>query len=89
MNCYIVSFETKTEASRERVRERLRLYKRYCPIHKYCWAIMSDDAAKSIRDEVAKVMDSGERLFVIRSGTEAAWQNSFGEKNNEWLRKNL
>jgi hypothetical protein len=50
---------------------------------------MTDKKATEIRDSLGRVMQSGERVFVIRSGTEAAWRNSYGEKNNEWLKKNL
>ncbi|HRH95221.1 MAG TPA: hypothetical protein PLB55_04770 [Prosthecobacter sp.] len=89
MTCYIVTFETKSEVSRQRVKDRLKQFGRFCPIHKYCWAILTEQSAKEVRDEVAKSIDTGERIFVIRSGTEAAWKNSFGEKNNAWLKKNL
>ncbi len=89
MTCYIVTIEPLSEASREKVREHLRAYPQYCPVHKYCWAIMTDKKAKDIRDGLATVMQPSERVFVFRSGTEAAWRNSYGEKNNEWLKKNL
>lgn len=89
MSCYIVTFETHSDASRERVTERLKSLHGYCPIHRYCWAMLTDKTAKELRDAVVEVMQPGERIFVIRSGTEAAWKNSYSEKNNEWLKKNL
>jgi hypothetical protein len=89
MSCYIVTFETASEASRQKVRERLKTFPRFCPVHKYCWAIVTDKKAVEVRDYVGEVLQRGERIFVIRSGTEAAWRNSYGVKNNEWLKKNL
>jgi len=89
MNCYVVTFETHSDESRERVRTQLKTYPHFCPIHKYCWAILTDKKAKDIRNDVAAKLDKGERLFVIRSGTEAAWRNTFGDKNSEWLKENL
>jgi hypothetical protein len=89
MSCYIVTFETASEASRQKVRERLKTFPRFCPVHKYCWAIVTDKKAAEVRDYVGEVLQQGERIFVIRSGTEAAWRNSYGVKNNEWLKKNL
>ena len=89
MTCYIVTFQTISEVSRKKVRELLRGYRASCPVHKYCWAIKTEDKATQIRDLITTVMAQGERVFVIRSGTEAAWFNSYGEKTNKWLKKNL
>jgi hypothetical protein len=30
-----------------------------------------------------------DRIFVIKSGLEAAWQNVYGEKNTNWLKEHL
>lgn len=89
MSCYIVTFDVATEATRERVRERLKSYGSFCPIHKHCWAIMADKKASEVRDDVGTVLQPGDRLFVVRSGTAAAWRHSYGEKNDAWLKKNL
>jgi len=89
MTCYIVTFQTNSETSRNKVREILKSYGSYCPIHNYCWAIKTNKKAKEIRDDIKSVLASNERVFVIRSGTEAAWFNSYSEENNKWLRENL
>lgn len=89
MTCYIVSFEVQNEATRNKIRERLKTFGGYCPINNTCWAITTDKKASEVRDTIAEVLVSGDRLFVIRSGTEAAWRNAYGEKNSEWLKKNL
>ncbi len=89
MTCYIVTFEANSEQSRQRIVERLKTFSTYCPITKYCWAILTDKNSVGIRDYIREIMDAGERIFVIRSGTEAAWLNAFGKKNSEWLKRNL
>ena len=86
---YIVAFNVNSEESRNRVREELKKYSSYCPIHKYCWAIETDEKAITIRDKIKTVLQLEESVFVIRSGTEAAWYNSYGEKNNNWLKEKL
>lgn len=89
MTCYIVTFQTNYAASRTKVTATLKSYSSYCPIHKYCWAILTDESSTQIREKITKVLAPGERVFVIRSGTEASWFNSYGEKNSKWLKENL
>jgi hypothetical protein len=87
--CYIVSFEVAAVPSRTRLVGLLRGFKSYCPINRHCWAVMSDLSAAAIRDHLVQVLGARDRIFVVRSGTEAAWRNAFGPKNSEWLKKNL
>jgi hypothetical protein len=89
MKSYIVTFETSSDASRNKLRDEMKKFGSYCPIHKYCWAIVTDKSAKEIRDFLSPNLANDERIFVVRSGTEAAWRNSYGEKHNEWLKENL
>ena len=89
MTIYIVSFEVGSADRITKVRSQLKSYGRYCPINAACWAIGTDKSAVQVRDELLPLLDAADRLFVIRSGTEAAWYNSYGEKNDEWLKKNL
>lgn len=89
MACYIVTFEL-TESSRlPALKEALKSFAGYCPLNATSWAILSDKKASEVRDQLMTVLGAGDRLFVIRSGSEGAWRNSYGEKNNEWLKKNL
>lgn len=87
--CYIVSFETATEATRLKITERLKALGGYCPITKWTWAIVTEFTATQVRKHLADLIVAPDRLFVVRSGTEAAWRNSYGDKNNEWLKKYL
>jgi hypothetical protein len=87
MACYIVTFEpTGTAAST--IKERLQAFGIYCPINASSWAVVVDMTAVQLRDHLANSLP-GARIFVIRSGTEAAWINLYGEKNSDWLKKQL
>lgn len=89
MTTYIVTFEVKDLTRKNRVKEKLKEFGFYCPIHTNAWAIQTEKKASEIRDFVKTVMTSEDRIFVIRTGTEAAWSNSYGTKHNDWLKKNL
>ena len=89
MKCYIVTFNVADAAVRQRVGERLKAYGHYCPVHEHCWAIVSDQTAAQIREHISELLGTTDSLFIVRSGTEAAWQNSYGSEHNEWLKKYL
>jgi hypothetical protein len=74
---------------RQRFIEQLKAYNYYCPINSTCWAILSEHGAAQVREFLSKVLGPADRLFVVRSGTEAAWRNSQGENHDAWLRKYL
>jgi hypothetical protein len=88
MTCYIVSFEPAANETAEKIREHLRALSDYCPINAYCWAVKSDLTASALREQIG-IGSPGARIFVIRSGTAAAWQNAYAQANSDWLKKNL
>jgi hypothetical protein len=87
MTVYIVSFEINDLERRKRFKAAMREYGQCCPINEYTWAVNVEKTAAQIRDELLKIVNSADRLFIIRSGTEAAWSNLYGDKNTEWLKK--
>ena len=90
MKTYVITFDVAADRTRELIRDYLKsTYSTYCPIHKYCWAIVTADPAVKIRDKLSGFLNADDRLFIVRSGTEAAWRNSYGEDHNKWLKKNL
>lgn len=89
MITYIVTFAVKNTARIEKMESHLRSYGFYCPIHDNCWAIKTDKTAAEIRDELMKFDKSGDRIFVIRSGAESAWNATYSEDNSKWLKKHL
>lgn len=89
MSTYIVSFEIKDVAIKGTFQEKLKSYGVYCPINDCCWAIVTSAKATEIRDFLKPFLGLTDRLIVIRSGTEAAWLNTYGSANNDWLKKHL
>lgn len=89
MTTYIVTFEVNDTDRRVELKEKLQSYKSYCPIHDNCWAIITDQKPAQIIDYLKGGLVDQDRLFVVRSGTHAAWWNTYGEKNSEWLKENL
>ncbi len=87
--CYIVIFEVSNPTVLAALKDALKSFRSYCPLTKLSWAITTNKRAKEVRDQLAAVIGPADRLFVVRSGTEAAWRNPFGPKNSDWLRKNL
>ena len=89
MSCYIVTFEVAASTARSAVKKHLEEYGTFCPIHEHCWAIVTDKSAPQIRDGLTPLIAKTDRTFVIRSGTEAAWMNTYSQQNTDWLKKNL
>ena len=88
-SCYVLSWEVASPAVRQNLIERIKRYENYCPIGQHTWAVLTTATAVQIRDYLIEVLGPQDRIFVVRSGTEAAWWNAYDEKNNDWLRTNL
>jgi hypothetical protein len=54
-----------------------------------CWAVSASTTAVALRNSIMSVLEPTDSVFVIRSGIEAAWHNSYGEANNNWLKEML
>ncbi len=88
MACYVISFEPLDTDAAKTIRDRLKTFNTYCPINSYCWAVVTDKTATQVRDLLSAGLPLT-RIFVIRSGTEAAWRRAYSERHNEWLKKLL
>jgi hypothetical protein len=86
---YVVAFEVSSPAVRERLATAMKSFGTYCPVHANCWALKTTSSAVAIRDLLGAQLGIADRVFVIRSGTEAAWQGGYGEKNDQWLKTHL
>ena len=89
MTTYIVTFEVNDDLKKNQIKEKLKQYSGYCPIHDSCWAIISDQSAVQILNFLSTDLPASERIFVIRSGIEAAWTNPYSTNNSEWLKERL
>ncbi|GAA1004093.1 hypothetical protein GCM10009551_079830 [Nocardiopsis tropica] len=53
------------------------------------WIVKTDSTAKTVRDALAPLIDSGDELLVIDvSNNSAAW-NGFNQKGSDWLKTHL
>ena len=89
MTTYIVTFDVTDNLSKSQIKEKLKQYAGYCAVHGNCWAIVSDQTPVQIRDSLSEVISESDRVFIIRSGTSAAWRNSYGTEYDEWLKEKL
>lgn len=89
MTCYIISIEVSLPDTRKKIIDKLKSYGTFCPINHTCWAISTDSKAAEIRDNLKELTGPSDKIFVLRSGTEAAWRNAISQKHTDWLKKYL
>lgn len=87
MQCYIISYDLRKNRNYDALYEAIKSYHKWVHIVESTWAVMTIRNAVQIRDHLIKTVDGDDRVFVIKSGTEAAWQNVICR--NEWLKDNL
>lgn len=88
MTCYIISYDLRAPSrDYEQLYTAIKSYGKWAHINESVWAIVTDSNAVAVRDHLLQHMDQSDRLFVIKSGVEAAWKNSMCK--NEWLKGNL
>lgn len=88
MACYIVSYDLRQPGRNyNALYEALRTYNQWARVNESVWAIVTPSSAVQVRDHLAQHVDANDRLFVIKSGVEAAWRNSICK--SEWLKENL
>lgn len=89
LTTYIITFEVNDKDRRSLLKEKIRTFGSYCPIHNNAWAIRTEKKARDVRDFLTPFLTKEDRIFVIRTGTEAAWKNPYGSAHSEWLKKYL
>jgi hypothetical protein len=67
--------------------EAIKSYGVWAHITESFWAVSTYQTAEAIRNNLSRYLPEGSRLFVIRSGFEAAWLNVIC--SSDWLQKNL
>ncbi len=88
MATYVITFEVD-DSRKHSLKERLKKFKTYCPIHGNCWAVVSNKKPTEIIDFLSDSLSGQDRVFIIRSGTESAWRNAYGEEHSKWLKGKL
>ena len=87
MTCYIICYDLRNDRNYESLHKEIKSYSKWGRINESTWAVVTNKSAVEIRDNLLKVIDNDDRLFVIKSGVEAAWNNSICK--NQWLKENL
>lgn len=84
--CYIISFKVLAGHSDAKIQKAIRAYGTWARITSDTWAIVTSEKATEVRDKLNPLTFGG-RIFVVKSGIEAAWDNV--ECSNDWLKRNL
>lgn len=88
MAAYLISYDLlKQGQNYTGLYDAIKSYGGWAHVNQSVWIVVTDKTAVEIRDHLKAKVDSNDRLFVIRSGTEGAWQNAIC--SNEWLKNNL
>jgi hypothetical protein len=85
-SCYIISYDV-AGGKNYQIIDAIKSYGTWAHITESTWAVVTVKTHKEIRDELYKVLPAGSRLFVVRTGSVAAWRNVTCK--NEWLKRNL
>ena len=85
--CYIINYDLRNQKDYNALYDAIKAYGTWAHILESCWAIVTTDNATEVRDNLMKHMDGDDGLFVVKSGTEAAWTKV--NCKNQWLKDNL
>lgn len=87
-HCYIILYDLRAPGRNyEDLYKAIKSYGIWGKLTESAWAIVSDEDSVQIRNYLMKYMDSNDRIVVIKSGQEAAWNNA--RASNDWLQKNI
>ena len=87
MNCYIITYDLRFGGNYASLHEAIRSYGTWAKVTESTLAVVSAKSAAAIRDHLLQFMDNNDRLFVVKSGGEAAWIRTICK--NEWLKEHL
>lgn len=87
--CYIISYDLLKVGTQnyEPLYEAIKSYGTWAKITESTWAVVTSKSTTQIRDHLMNVIDAGDRLIIIKSGSTAAWANVIC--SNVWLKENL
>jgi len=88
MSAYIVCYDLQVPGKNyQPLYDKIKSYGTWARVTESNWVVVSDMTATQVRDDLLSVMDSNDRLFVVKSGRAAAWTNV--RCKNEWLKAQL
>ncbi|HEX6367542.1 MAG TPA: CRISPR-associated protein Cas2 [Longimicrobium sp.] len=87
MACYIISYDLRRQRNYDELYKAIKSYGTWAHVLESTWAVVTTKTAVEVRDHLAGHVDSDDGLFVVKSGTEAAWRKV--NCTNEWLKDHL
>lgn len=84
---YLISYDMAEGGDYDTLYKAIKEYGTWAHITESLYVISTEQTASEIRDNLSSLFPKGSRLFVLKSGTEAAWENVIC--SNKWLKKNL
>ena len=89
MGTYLITFEIRSGRLQEFL-QRLKKFGSYCPMNSDCWIIISPLSAVEILEDLENyTIPTTDKLFVLKTGSEAAWSGIYDEAWHTWLKNNL
>lgn len=87
-HCFIILYDLRAPGRNyEDLYKAIKSYGTWGKLTESAWAIVTNEDSTQIRDFLMKYMDSNDRIMVVMSGQEAAWNNV--RASNDWLQKNI
>ena len=87
MKCYLISYDLKGARDYASLYEAIKSYGTWAHILESTWAILTDQSAKEIREYLKGFLDQDDKIFIVKSGGEAAWKDVLCA--HDWLKNNL
>jgi hypothetical protein len=85
--CYLISYDMAEDGDYEALYDAIKGYGNWARITESFWAVVTEQSASQIRDALIEYLPDSSRLFVVKSGVQAAWRNVICK--NAWLKKYL
>lgn len=87
MNTYVITYDLPEGSDYGPLYEAIKSYGTWAHITESTWAIVTSQPAGHVRDDLGSHVPAGGRLFVVRTGGQAAWRNVIC--TNTWLKEKL
>lgn len=87
MACYIISYDLRNKRDYAKLYEAIKSFGTWAHILESSWAVVTEQSATDIRDNLAKHVDNDDGLIVVKSAGGAAWHKVLCK--NEWLKDHL
>jgi len=84
---YLISYDMAEGGNYEDLYGAIQAYGTWAHITDSLFAVVTEQSAKKIRENLVEYFPKGSRLFIVKSGTEAAWRNVMC--SNKWLKEKL